>query len=127
MIGNLIDLMLADSSITAYVGTRIYPVHQDQDADLPAISVIITDLEPTDTKTDVSRDDFIDVDVISYGRSAVNAFRVADTVRNVIDNFSGDQGDSTFLAIRLEGMNMSHYPPDDIYTVVSEYRVHLRR
>ena len=33
----------------------------------------------------------------------------------------------TFLAIRLEGMNMSHYPPDVIYTVVSEYRVHLRR
>jgi len=26
----------------------------------------------------------------------------------VIDNFSGTQGDSNFLAIRLEGMNMSH-------------------
>ena len=42
----------------------------------------------------------------------------------MIDNLSGDQGDSTFLAIRLEGMNMSHYPPDDIYEMTSEFVLH---
>ena len=42
----------------------------------------------------------------------------------MIGNFTGDKGDGTFLAIRLEGMNMSHYPPDE--AILCSCRFNLR-
>ena len=38
MIGDIITRLPADNRITADVSTRIFPVHVDQDAELPAIT-----------------------------------------------------------------------------------------
>lgn len=127
MIGDIINRLLADLSITAIVGQRIFPVHVDQDATLPAIMVTITDMDTRPTKTAVSADDFIDIDITVYSKTAKQAFDTAELVRTSLDNFSGTMGSSTFKSFRFESLNLNHFAGDDVFICGSEYIAHLQR
>ena len=127
MIGDIINLITANGAVSAYVDTRVYPVHVAQDVQLPAVAVTITDNTPNHTKTDTSYDDFVELDVKVFARSALESWNVANAIRAVLDNYTGTAGTTTILACRFEGFNMSHYPPDDTYETTTEYTVHHRR
>lgn len=127
MIGDIINRLLADSNITAIVGQRIFPVHVDQDATLPAIMVTITDMDTRPTKTAVSLDDFIDIDITVYSKTAKQAFDTAELVRTSLDNFVGTMGSSTFKTFRFESLNLNHFAGDDVFICGSEYIAHLQR
>lgn len=127
MIGDIITRLLADSSITAVVGQRIFPVHVAQDATLPAIMVTITDMETNDTKTATSTDDILELDLTVYSKSAKESFDVAELIRSSLDNFTGTMGTTTVLSLRFESLNLNHFAGDDTFICGSEYRAHIRR
>jgi hypothetical protein len=127
MIGDVINHLLADTRITAHVGTRIFPVHLNQDEALPGIMVTINDVEANPTKTAASSDDFVELDVTIYARSAKDAFTIAELVRSSLDNFSGTMGSTTVLGIRFERLNMNHFAGDDVYLCGLEFQAHQRR
>jgi hypothetical protein len=127
MIGDIIDHLLADANITAVVGQRIFPVHVDQDASLPAIMITIVDIETRPTKTGSSQDDFVDLDLTVYAKSAKQCFDVAELIRNRLDNFSGTMGNSSFKSFRFESLNLNHFAGNDVFICGSEYIAHLQR
>lgn len=127
MIGDLINKLKADSSLNNLTGGRVYPLHLPQDGDLPAVVLNITEVNPNHTKTATSKDDFVEVDITTYSRSAQNSHKIAQRIRTVLDNFVGSQGSTNILSCRFDGFNMSHYPPDDLYETVSEFVIHQRR
>lgn len=127
MIGDLINLLKSDATLRSYLDTRLYPVHLTQDAVLPAVSLTITENNPNHTKTETSNDDFVELDVKVFARSAYEAYTIANSVRRVLDNYTGTQGSTQILACRFDGFNMSHYPPDDIYETTTEFVLHHRR
>jgi len=127
MIGDIIDRLLADSAITAIVGQRIFPVHVDQDAELPAIMVTITDIETRPTKTASSLDDFVDLDLTVYAKSAKQCFDVAELIRTNLDNFTGTMGSTTVQTLRFESLNLNHFANDDLFICGSEFMAHVKR
>ncbi len=127
MIGDIIDRLLADSAITAIVGQRIFPVHVDQDAELPAIMVTITDIETRPTKTAASLDDFVDLDLTVYAKSAKQCFDVAELIRTNLDNFTGTMGSTTVQTLRFESLNLNHFANDDLFICGSEFMAHVKR
>lgn len=127
MIGDIITRLLADSHITAVVGQRIFPVHVDQDATLPAIMVTITDMETHDTKTATSTDDILELDLTVYSKSAKQGFDIAENIRTSLDNFTGTMGSTTVLSLRFESLNLNHFAGDDTFICASEFRAHIRR
>jgi len=127
MIGDIITYLQAYVPISAYVGSRIFPVHLNQDELLPAIMININDVEANPTKTAASTDDFVELDVTIYARSALDAFSIAELVRNRIDNFSGTMGSTNFQGIRFERLNMNHFAGDSIYMCALEFQAHQRR
>ena len=89
--------------------------------------VTITDMDTNPTKTAVSTDDVLDLDVTVYSRTAMQAFDIADLVRRSLDNFSGTMGGTTVQSLRFESLNMNHFAGDDVYICGSDYTAHIRR
>ena len=89
--------------------------------------VTITDMDTNPTKTAVSADDVLDLDVTVYSRTAKQAFDIADLVRRSLDNFSGTMGGTTVQSLRFESLNMNHFAGDDVYICGSDYVAHIRR
>ena len=127
MIGDIITRLKADVQLKPLVSKRIFPVHVAQDEELPAIMVTITDMDTNPTKTAVSADDVLDLDVTVYSRTAKQAFDIADLVRRSLDNFSGTMGGTTVQSLRFESLNMNHFAGDDVYICGSDYTAHIRR
>ena len=95
MIGDIINLIKGDGTVRGYVDTRVYPVHVAQDVLLPAVTVTITDNAPNHTKTATSSDDFVDLDVKVFARSALECWNVSNAIRAVLDNYNGTAGTTT--------------------------------
>ena len=127
MIGDIITRLKADGQLQPLVSKRIFPVHVAQDEELPAIMVTITDMDTNPTKTAVSADDVLDLDVTVYSRTAKQAFDIADLVRRSLDNFSGTMGDTRVQSLRFESLNMNHFAGDDVYICGSDYTAHIKR
>ena len=127
MIPQIISRLKKDAAIAAVVGKRIFPVHVDQDQELPAIMVNITDLTTNPTKTASSKDDVLDVDVTVYSKRAKEAWDVAELLRNSLDSFSGTMGTIRVQSISLDSMNLNHFAGDDVYICGSEYTAHIKR
>ena len=127
MIGDIITRLKADGQLQPLVSKRIFPVHVAQDEELPAIMVTITDMDTNPTKTAVSADDVLDLDVTVYSRTAKQAFDIADLVRRSLDNFSGTMGNTRVQSLRFESLNMNHFAGDDVYICGSDYTAHIRR
>jgi hypothetical protein len=127
MIGDIINYLTAYVPITAHVGPRIFPVHIDQDATLPAIMITINDVETNPTKNAVSSDDFVELDITIYSKTALEAFTIAELVRARLDNFSGTMGTTNLQSLRFESLNLNHFAGDDLFICGSEYLAHVRR
>ena len=127
MIPQIISRLKSDAAIAAVVGKRIFPVHVDQDQELPAIMVNITDLTTNPTKNASSKDDVLDVDVTVYSKRAKEAWDVAELVRNSLDSFSGTMGTIRVQSISMDSMNLNHFAGDDVYICGSEYTAHIKR
>ena len=127
MIGDIIDRLLADSAITAIVGQLIFTVHVDQNAERPAIMVTITDIETRPTKTASSLDDFVDLDLTVYAKSAKQCFDVAELIRTSLDNLSGTLGSTTIQSFRFESLSLNHFANDDLFICGSEFMAHVKR
>ena len=89
--------------------------------------VTITDMDTNPTKTAVSADDVLDLDVTVYSRTAKQAFDIADLVRRSLDNFSVTMGGTRVQSLRFESLNMNHFAGDDVYICGSDYTAHIRR
>jgi hypothetical protein len=82
---------------------------------------------PWPTKTAASLDDFVDLDLTVYAKSAKQCFDVAELIRTSLDNFSGTLGSTTFQSFRFESLNLNHFANDDLFICGSEFMAHVKR
>ena len=110
-----------------FTGNPVFLVYVNQDAGLPAIMVTITDIETRPTKTAASLDDFVDLDLTVYAKSAKQCFDVTELIRTSLDNFSGSLGSTAIQSFRFESLSLNHFANDDLFICGSEFMAHLKR
>ena len=90
MIGKLIYSRLStDGSITAYIGTKIYPDITPQNVKYPFVVYTITNSLPVDYKDGQSNLEEITLQVDVYTQSYDDTQDLANLIRNRLDRFTG--------------------------------------
>jgi hypothetical protein len=90
MIGKLIYSRLStDGSITAYIGTKIYPDITPQNVQYPFVVYTITNSLPVDYKDGQSNLEEITLQVDVYTQSYDDTQDLANLIRNRLDRFTG--------------------------------------
>lgn len=88
MIG-VIDILKTDAPIIARVSTRVYPIEREEKQPLPALTVSITDIDPSDTKSGVSTLDEESIIVTSYASTFNECKLLSEECRTALDRVSG--------------------------------------
>ena len=90
MIGKLIYSRLStDGSITAYVGTKIYPDITPQNVQYPFVVYTIVNSLPVDFKDGQSNLEEITLQIDVYTQSYDDTQELANLIRNRLDRFTG--------------------------------------
>jgi hypothetical protein len=90
MIGKLIYGRLStDGSITAYIGTKIYPDITPQNVQYPFVVYTITNSLPVDYKDGQSNLEEITLQIDVYTQSYDDTQDLANLIRNRLDRFVG--------------------------------------
>ena len=90
MIGKLIYSRLStDGSITAYIGTKIYPDITPQNVQYPFVVYTITNSLPVDYKDGQSNLEEITLQIDVYTQSYDDTQDLANLIRNRLDRFTG--------------------------------------
>ncbi|MBU6206025.1 MAG: DUF3168 domain-containing protein [Bacteroidetes bacterium] len=90
MIGKLIYSRLSsDGSITAYVGTKIYPDITPQDVQYPFVVYTIVNSLPVDYKDGQSNLEEINIQIDVYTQSYDDTQEISNLIRNRLDRFVG--------------------------------------
>ena len=90
MIGKLIYSRLStDGSITAYVGTKIYPDITPQNVQYPFVVYTITNSLPVDYQDGQSNLEEITLQLDVYTQSYDDTQDLANLIRNRLDRFTG--------------------------------------
>lgn len=98
----LVALLLADSGVSALVGTRIYPLKLPQDDGLPAIRfqrISGERVRTLDGPTGLVRPR---IQIDAYGKTYAEAKAVAEAVEALLDGYSGPAGTDQIEAVSLE-------------------------
>lgn len=90
-VGAIRQIILEDATTTAMLATptAVYPAALPQTDQYPAIVLMISDLKPNDSKTQVSGVDNVQVLCMVFAKTYNSAQQIADSVRACIDGFSG--------------------------------------
>ena len=90
MIGKLIYSRLStDGSITAYVGTKVYPDITPQNVQYPFVVYTIVNSLPVDFKDGQSNLEEITLQIDVYTQSYDDTQDLANLIRNRLDRFTG--------------------------------------
>ena len=90
MIGKLIyNRLSTDGSITAYVGTKIYPDITPQNVQYPFVVYTIVNSLPVDFKDGQSNLEEITLQIDVYTQSYDDTQDLANLIRNRLDRFTG--------------------------------------
>lgn len=90
MIGKLIYSRLSsDGSITAYIGTKVYPDITPQDVQYPFVVYTIVNSLPVDYKDGQSNLEEINIQIDVYTQSYDDTQEISNLIRNRLDRFVG--------------------------------------
>lgn len=86
MIGTSLYTLLSEHApLVALVGQKIFPVRLPQEVENPSVLFGVTKTEPQETKSAVSSEDWIDVEIIVYSDDYDQAHQIAAEVRTALD------------------------------------------
>lgn len=134
MIG-VINILKVDAPVTARIGTgadaRVYPLEREQEADLPAVTVDQTDIDPSDTKSGVSSLDEEIVTVTSYDSVFSSCRSLADDCRAALDRASGTHGgvviQSNGIQFLNEFVDKEEVNNAKVFFIEQNYKVRVER
>lgn len=120
-------ILSADVTITAEVGTKIYPQKAAQNTANPCIITNVISTNPTNTKDNVSPLDIVIVSLDIYSERNDEAFRLAALARTALDGMAYKVGalDITKIVF-MDEMGFTD-PMADSYRVNQTYTLRVRR
>lgn len=130
MIGEIIDILEADSTITGYLGanpsTKIHAIQRRQATGLPCIVVDLTNFEPQETKSHSSFLDFVTIEVSSYAPDPRNSYLIATAIRDELDKYIGTVGGVNF-DIRFDDLEVGIDPEDETFVTITTFIITTER
>jgi hypothetical protein len=129
MIKNAVyNILINDSTITDYVGTKVFPVLAPQDTDYPFITIIKNNTLPTDIKSAVSPTDEVFFQVDIYAAKEIKCQGIAAQVRTLLDQYSGTIASVQIDRIVFRDEQDSDFDIDlDIFGKSQEYKARIIR
>ncbi len=128
MIEGLPALLRGESTISALVGTRVYPYHAPQTATLPYIVVTQLNSEEFKDMTSTGSLRAVDFDVDCKADRATESRTLGKIVREFLDDYSGAAGSETISAVLMNNESTEYEPPTDgsdrgIYTTLLDLTI----
>jgi len=125
----IIGILTADSNVSTRVGTRIYPIERAQQDALPAVTVDVDSVDPSDTKDGVSELDQSYITVTSFAQTYDAARLLSEDVRTALDRVSGTYNTEVIQKIQfLDQFTDKEENADKIiYWVEQKYKVRVKR
>lgn len=124
MIGiSIYTLLNADATLTGLVGTNIFPVEANQRKEDPIIIYYIKSVEPTDTKENVSDEDWVKAEIMVYSKDYDLMQTISKRVRTILDKFEGTVAGNAISEIRFEDFMDGWEPDRKGYVGTSDYLI----
>ena len=124
MIGiSIYTLLSADATLTGLVGTNIFPVEANQRKEDPIIIYYIKSVEPTDTKENVSDEDWVKAEIMVYSKDYDLMQTISKRVRTILDKCEGTVAGNAISEIRFEDFMDGWEPDRKGYVGTSDYLI----
>ena len=129
MIGKLIYSRLSsDGSITAYVGTKIYPDITPQNVQYPFVVYTIVNSLPVDYKDGQSNLEEITLQVDVYTQSYDDTQQLSNLIRNRLDRFVGTLENIEVQTIKYMSSDSQVYNAElSVYWMSIDFMVKMKR
>lgn len=129
MIGKLIYSRLSsDGSITAYVGTKIYPDITPQNVQYPFVVYTIVNSLPVDYKDGQSNLEEITLQIDVYTQSYDDTQQLSNLIRNRLDRFVGTLENVEVQTIKYMSSDSQVYNAElSVYWMSIDFMVKMKR
>jgi hypothetical protein len=129
MIGKLIYRRLStDGSITAYIGTKIYPDIAPQNVQYPFMVYTIVNSLPVDFKDGQSNLEEITLQIDVYTNNYETTQTLANNVRNRLDRFVGTVNSISVQTIKYMSSDSQVYNADlNVYWMSMDFMANMKR
>lgn len=94
------SILIADSAVSAIVGTRVFVNQALQGSPTPYITIATIDTDPMLALDGTYGMRRVEVDVDCWAANYIDAKRMADAVTNHLSDFEGTAGDVTINAVQ---------------------------
>ena len=129
MIGKLIYSRLStDGSITAYVGTKIYPDITPQNVQYPFVVYTIVNSLPVDFKDGQSNLEEITLQIDVYTQSYDDTQDLANLIRNRLDRFTGTVESVEVQTIKYVSSDSQVFNAElSVYWMSIDFMINMKR
>jgi len=129
MIGEIVYILEADTTLMGLLGNdanNIHPIQRRQGSELPCIVIDLTDFQPQESKSHSSFLDFITIQVITYADNPKDSYDISMAVRDELDKYVGSVNHKS-LDIRFEDLEMGIVAEDESFVTVTTFVVTQER
>lgn len=119
---DLYSYLIGQSTITALVGTRVYPLHLPQNPTLPALTMEQTQAEYEYCITGSANWAAPTIRISVYSESLPEIATIAEALRNVLQGYKGTMGAIRIHYCTLTNTEDEAFTPDD----ASDYWIYAR-
>lgn len=124
MIGvSIYTLLSGDATLTGLVGTKIYPVEAPQREEDAMVIYWIKEVDPTDTKEEVSDEDWVKSEILVYAKDYDLMHTISKRIRTILDKYSGTVSGNAISEIRFEDFSDGWEPARKGFVGTSDYLI----
>jgi len=120
------SILEADSGVTALT-TNISHGLMNQETNMPFITFLVYDVEPNETKDDVSRLDEVYLSVSAVSKDNLNALNIGAAIRTALDDYSGTIDGETIQRISFLKHRDAWINTSKAFQVTMEFQIFLER
>jgi hypothetical protein len=121
------SILTSDSDVSAIVGTRVYPQIAAQEAAFPFVVYILSDIEPSDTKSGVSTLDEARYEVLAVCETYAEVADLTNKIRTALDRYTGTVAGVVIDSIQFTDIDTSNDDKNEVYLTSSEYIIRVKR
>jgi|TARA_Y100000401_G_scaffold38209_1_gene28786 hypothetical protein len=129
MIGEIIDILEAESSVMFYLNNdtaNIHAIQRRQETSVPCVVVDLTDFQPQETKSHSSFLDFVTIQIAAYADNPKDSFDMSMAIRDELDKYIGTVNGKS-LDIRFEDLDIGIVAEDESFVTVTTFVVTQER
>lgn len=121
-------LLNNDATLTALVGSKIYPVKAPQNTSVPFVVFTVNATLPVNTKEGVATKEQKQLQVDTYASTLANAGDIAEAIRNILDNHSGTTNNVNIRQMWFDDEDYGDFIEDlGFFSISQAYEVIIER